>query len=293
MKTNNENWIFVYKTATKKQITQLTKGKTGFQTLLEQLYTHRNSEINQEIAGVIVRTCYSQKIDITAFDSINYPHTLKKIENPPIVLYSRGIPTMDSEPTVAIVGSRKASKFALDYSYNLARRFSENGVTVISGMALGIDRAAHDGALSVDARTITILGESINYKKRKKENKDYIRNILKLGGWVLSEVPAIESYGPRAFNLANRNRITVGLADAVIVIECEDKKHEGKKSGTQHTIDFALAQNKPIYVPDTSIGKFNTAKYLSELSKHSRVEVINTKNGPDVLEQIINKNFLK
>lgn len=166
----------------------------------------------------------------------DYPTKLKETDDPPFALYYEGrLP--DKEPLAAIVGARRCS----EYGYYMAKRIGEalgrNGISVISGMAEGIDSAGHIGAIEGGGTTYAVFGCGTDICYPKKNQNLYEK--IKTEGGILSELrPKTQ---PRPYFFPARNRIISGLADVVIVIEAK------KKSGSLITADYALEQGKEIY----------------------------------------------
>lgn len=174
----------------------------------------------------------------------DYPSRLIELYDRPNVLYYLGkLPDAD-RPAVAIVGSRNCSEYGRSVACELGRIMAQNGVEVVSGMALGIDGEAHKGAVYGGGRTYAVLagGADVCYPK---QNFNIYCDILNNGG-VISEFPAHTPTSPGMFPL--RNRIISGLADAVIVVEA------GEKSGSLITVAQALEQNRQVYAVPGRIG---------------------------------------
>ena len=161
---------------------------------------------------------------------IAYPERLRDLPDPPPVLFKRGAGTPDSGRTIAVVGTRAASSYGLRTAYALGRELARWGWTVVSGMAHGIDAAAHAGALDVGGRTIGVLGTGHD-REYPAENRDLYRR-MRSHGILLSEfepsAPPTRSAFPR------RNRVIAALARGVIVVEA------GGRSGALNTADHAL-----------------------------------------------------
>ena len=184
------------------------------------------------------------------FSDPNYPAALKNIPDPPIHLFYKGTYTDADFNSIAIVGSRSASENGRIFAENTAVALAENGITVVSGMARGIDTCAHRGALKANGRTLAVFGSSIDiiYPPEGREIAQKISN----SGAVISEfLPGTAPIGP---NFPRRNRIISGLSQGIIVIEA------AMKSGALSTANHALEQNREVFaVPGsprsaTSIG---------------------------------------
>ncbi len=198
----------------------------------------------------------TNKIEILTIEDPSYPNLLGEIYDPPIVLYIKGKVNKD-EISVALVGSRRASIYGLNTTESLAFELGLNGITVISGMARGIDSAAHKGALKSGGRTIAVLGSGF-LDIYPIENKKLAEEIS-VNGAVVSEFPM--EYPPFKQNFPRRNRIISGLALGVVVVEA------GKDSGALITADFALEQNRTVFaVPGKvdSVTSYGTHRLLKQ-----------------------------
>lgn len=175
-----------------------------------------------------------------------YPERLKNIYQPPYALYVKG-EMPDSSKTVGIVGARMCSEYGRSIAQMLGKKLAERQVQVISGMALGIDSAAHAGALSTKGRTFAVLGCGCDICYPRNSAHIY-QNIPENAGGIISEyLPGTE---PKPYRFPERNRIISALSDVIIVVEAREK------SGSLITADFALEQGKDIFaVP----GRFDDA----------------------------------
>lgn len=161
-----------------------------------------------------------------------YPGALGDLAGPPAVLFVRGgerLERLVEGPAVAIVGARRASPYGVDVARSLARGMSAAGVTVVSGMALGVDSAAHDGALEAGARTIAVLGggADVPYPATKRA----LHGRLGEEAVVVSELPP--GFRPRRWTFPARNRVIAALATATVVVEA------GPRSGALITARIA------------------------------------------------------
>lgn len=166
-----------------------------------------------------------------------YPALLAAIPDPPPILFIRGRIVAEDRVAVAIVGSRAASQQGLRVTYRLARELAGAGVTVVSGMARGIDSEAHKGALEGGGRTIAVLGCGLNVIY-PPENKDLFLKIVENGA-VVSEYSL--DVGPSAVHFPTRNRIISGLSLGVTVVEA------APKSGSLITARLALEQGREVF----------------------------------------------
>jgi DNA processing protein len=168
-----------------------------------------------------------------------YPPLLKEIYDPPAALFFRGkLPEAD-RPLCAIVGTRKAGGASLDWTYRTGRALGKAGVTVVSGLALGIDAMAHRGNLDGGGKTLAVFGSSVD-EVYPSSNRSLARRVLEEGGAFLSEYPP--GTEPMKWHFPQRNRIISGLCKCTVVVEA------GAKSGALITADFALEQNRDVGV---------------------------------------------
>lgn len=177
-------------------------------------------------------------IKIINISDDNYPAKLKNIYAPPITIFAKGDISLLSSKAIAIVGSREPSKYGIYVAEKFSKELSKEGITIVSGLARGIDTFAHVGALSSFGKTIAVLGSGIDVVY-PKENAKYYREISEKG-LIISEY--IVGTAPESKNFPQRNRIISGLSDGVLVVEAR------KNSGTMITTDFALEQGKELYV---------------------------------------------
>lgn len=183
---------------------------------------------------------YILKNDIKIINILddNYPAKLKNIYAPPITIFAKGDISLLSSKAIAIVGSREPSKYGIYVAEKFSKELSKEGITIVSGLARGIDTFAHVGALSSFGKTIAVLGSGIDVVY-PKENAKYYKEISEKG-LIISEY--IVGTAPESKNFPQRNRIISGLSDGVLVVEAR------KNSGTMITTDFALEQGKELYV---------------------------------------------
>ena len=173
---------------------------------------------------------------ITAEDA-EYPSALREIHDPPIVLYVRGQLTERDRNAVAVVGSRKCSHYATESAKKLSFQMAYAGLTVASGLARGIDTAAHQGALAAKGRTIAVIGSGLGelYPPENAELADRIA----ASGAVISEFPIDTKPDRQTFPI--RNRIVTGLSFGVLVVEA------GANSGALISANMAAEQGRTLY----------------------------------------------
>ena len=194
-------------------------------------------------------------------ESDYYPVKLKDIIDKPYCLYVKcsefNMLEMFNKPTVAIIGSRNCSEYGYKTAYNIAKELSTYGITIVSGMAKGIDGAAQKAVIDFGGNTCGVLGCGVDICY-PRSNIELYMNIMRKGVLVSEYVPGTKPF-PGLF--PERNRIISGLSDIVIVVEA------GEKSGSLITIDMALEQGRDVFaVPGRlndvdSIGCNNLIKY--------------------------------
>jgi DNA processing protein len=171
-----------------------------------------------------------------------YPALLARIADPPRRFWLRGDPGALSAPCVAVVGSRAASSYGLLVAERLAADLARSGVTVVSGLARGVDSAAHRGALTM-GKTVAILGSGVDVIY-PAEHRELAEAIVRTGGAIVSELPP--GSPPRAGHFPRRNRLISGVSLAVVVVEASTR------SGSLQTARFALDQGREVLaVPGT------------------------------------------
>jgi len=170
-------------------------------------------------------------------DDPDYPDSLKNIADPPPYLFYEGALKKSDQLAIAIVGSRQASESGLIFANNLGSALAQKGVTVISGMARGIDTAAHKGALEAGGRTIAVWGSSFDIIY-PPENRNLAEKIIESGCLISEFLPGTIPNGP---NFPRRNRIISGISQGIVIIEAAEK------SGALSTANHALSQNREVF----------------------------------------------
>lgn len=180
-----------------------------------------------------------QNIKTISLDSPDYPLQLKLIKSPPKLLYCIG--RMEAkENCLAIVGSRICSPYGKENALMLAKKAAENNLTIVSGLATGIDYFAHYAAVCSKKRTIAVLGGGLDYQSfYPKQNLSLAKKIIENNGAIISEYPPKTK--PANYTFPQRNRIISGLSLGVLVIEAK------LKSGALLTAKWAQRQNKKIF----------------------------------------------
>lgn len=222
-------------------------------------------DLSLDKAYEIMKRCEECGIEIVTIGDAAYPQRLVNIPSPPVALFVRGrTEVLADDFSVAMVGTRTATqegkRNAFDFGYGLAK----NGVTIVSGGALGIDTYSHKGALRADGKTLCVLGCGLEYRYLP-ENDGMKREILCRGA-VISEYPP--DYPSSRFTFPQRNRIISGLSRGVIVVEA------GGRSGSLITARVALEQNRDIFAIPGDISK-DVAFGTNRLIKDGAVPITN------------------
>lgn len=188
--------------------------------------------------------------DVLILDDGSYPYLLREIADPPITLYVRGDwQACFDAPCVGVIGSRKCSTYGENASAMLARDLAERGLCIVSGLARGIDTAAHRGALKAGGRTIAVLGTGID-SVYPKENARLVNEILEGGGAVVTQFPL--GTPPLKDNFPYRNRIISGLSHGVLIVEASER------SGSLITARLATEQNREVMAVPGNITSRNS-----------------------------------
>ncbi len=188
--------------------------------------------------------------DILLLDDGAYPFLLREIADPPVVLYVRGEwQACFEQPAIAVIGSRRCSTYGENAAEMLARDLAEREICVVSGLARGIDSAAHRGAVNAKGRTIGVLGTGID-RVYPKENAKLAARILDSGGAIVTQFP-LET-PPLGENFPYRNRIISGLSLGVLLVEATDR------SGSLITARLASEQNREVLAVPGNITSRNS-----------------------------------
>jgi DNA processing protein len=182
-------------------------------------------------------------IDLLTWDDTRFPTRLRPLSDAPLVLFVRGVIKRTDDNAVAIVGTREPSLFAVEVAHIIGRELAARGLTIVSGLALGIDTAGHRGAIE-SGRTLAVLGSGLRVI-HPRENIELAEALLGCGA-ILSELHP--NTPPRGQSLMARDRIISGLSRAVIVIEA------GEKSGSLDTAARAIKQGRDVYAMPGSAG---------------------------------------
>ncbi len=183
-------------------------------------------------------------VDALTWHDHRYPERLRQIPDAPPVLYVRGSLPPEEEPAVAVVGTRRPTDYGYRVTADLCAALASQGITVVSGLALGIDSRAHKSTLDAGGRTVAVLGNGLD-TVYPRENLRLAERIVAEGGAVVSEFAL--GVRPEASNFPRRNRIISGMTLGTLITEA------GETSGTRWTVYHALEQNREIFCVPGSI----------------------------------------
>lgn len=228
-----------------------------------------------------------ENIVAVSLDDSRYPALLKQIPDNPYVIYMKGDLTCLDFPLIAIVGSRKLTEYGEKVTRGFARDLANSGVCVVSGLAFGVDAAAHLGAMEAKGRTIAVLGNSLDAASiAPRSNFQLSQDIISNGGLLISEFPVKTSADVWTFPA--RNRIMAGMSLGTLVVEAAEK------SGSLITANLAVDYNREVFaVPGSIFSPQSTGTHLllkagaklvtcaddvlSELRLESTKQIINEK----------------
>ena len=220
----------------------------------------------------IISRCQQQNIITISYFDAHYPPLLREIASPPLILFCYGDTALLQQPQIAIVGSRSSTQSGTQLAYEFAHGLCRSGLVVTSGMARGIDGAAHQGALAAQGKTIAVLGTGVD-KVYPKRHQTLYQEIAEQGLLVSEFLPGTAA---SSHNFPRRNRIISGLSLGVLLVEAEIK------SGSLITARYALEQNKEVFaIPGSIRNRLATGcHYL--LKQGAKL----TENVEDILEEV-------
>ncbi len=245
------------------------KSIRGISTQIAEAIKGAYSDYNvDKEAELITRT--GVKV-ITLFDK-EYPECLKAIYDPPILLYIKGDFRKEDELSVAIVGSRKCTYYGLSMAEKIASELVSHRIVIVSGLARGIDTAAHKGAIKNKGRTIAVLGNGLShvYPAENKELAEHISH----NGILVSEFPMETK--PYKQNFPRRNRIISALSKGVLVVEA------AQRSGALITADFALEQGRDVFAVPGMADRFSSNGTNALIKQGAKL----VESADDILEEL-------
>lgn len=188
--------------------------------------------------------------DVLILDDGSYPFLLREIADPPITLYVKGNwQACFDAPCIGVVGSRRCSTYGENASLMLSRDLADKGICIVSGLARGIDTAAHKGALEAKGKTVAVMGTGIS-QVYPRENAKLVERILDSGGAIVSQFP-LET-PPIPENFPYRNRVISGLSLGVLLVEASER------SGSLITARLAMEQNREVFAVPGNISSKNS-----------------------------------
>jgi DNA processing protein len=212
-----------------------------------------------------------RQIQIVTMSDSAYPALLRHIDDPPPFLYVLG--TLNPEANcISVVGSRNATTYGRSTARRLSADLTTQGFTVVSGMALGIDTAAHEGALQAGGKTIAVLGSGFEYIYPAANRK--LSKLIAENGAVITEFPMQTE--PEAYNFPIRNRIISGMSLGTVVVEAS------RKSGSLITARLAAEQNREVFAVPGSIQSFKSIGTHTLIKQGAKL----VENIQDIIEEI-------
>jgi len=221
----------------------LTDAGIGALAVRSILDWRRLADVDNEL-----RLIEKHSVAITTILDADYPANLARMAAPPPLLYYRGTLSPMDEAAVAVIGSRKISRYGRDVTHQIVTDLARAGVTIVSGLALGVDAAAHQFALDAEGRTLAVLGTGLAsiYPAQHKTLADHVAG----SGAVLTEVSMTS--GPNEGCFPQRNSIIAALSLGVLVVEA------AQRSGTSITVGYALEENRSVYAVPGDITRVNS-----------------------------------
>ncbi len=202
-----------------------------------------------ELASDEIAKAAAAGVQCVTLDDPAYPARLRQIYDPPLVLYVRGNVSALSQPGIAVIGTRHPTPYGIGMSERLACDLSARGFVIFSGLARGVDTAAHRGAVSGKGKTVAVFGTGVDVVY-PKENSRLADQILSLGGALISEFPLATFAAPQNFPI--RNRIISGISFGVLVVEAAEY------SGTRITARCALEQSRDVFAVPGNVTNKNS-----------------------------------
>lgn len=205
-------------------------------SIIEKIITQKH-KINPDS---LIDNVHKENIKILCITDPKYPKLLKEIYDPPVVIYYKGeIDSIDLNRTIAMVGTRVPSDYGREMSYKISKELSQYAVTIVSGLAEGIDTCAHTACIESNGKTIAVLGSGLNFIY-PKSNKNLAKQIVENNnGIILSEYPP--NTKPDSWRFPYRNRVISGLSKATIIVEAK------VKGGGLITARNALEHNREVF----------------------------------------------
>lgn len=242
-------------------------------SVCQNIIDHRdNIQVDRELDLINQHNC-----KLITIDDENYPASLKAIYDPPPILYVKGNLLPADSHAISVVGTRNATTYGIKVAEQLSSQLASRGITIVSGMAHGIDTFAHNGALNAKGRTIAVMGCGLDIIY-PAENSSLFEKIVSSGA-VISELPM--GTKPHRGMFPRRNRIISGMSLGTLVVEAS------KQSGAIITVDCALEQGREVFAVPGQIFS-DTSKGTNELIKQGAKLVDSVE---DILNELPSYNF--
>ncbi|MFN3821199.1 MAG: DNA-processing protein DprA, partial [bacterium] len=230
-------------------------------------------DVKREEAQKILNRCYSQGITVRTYWDEEYFTRLRYIPDPPALLYSIGVWSPLYDYGIAIVGTRAPSEYGSKTAFKLATDLASRGITVVSGMAIGIDGIAHQGALSVGGRTIAVLGSGVDVVYPVYHQKLY--NQICQQGIVVSEHPP--GTAPESHHFPQRNRLISGISIGIVIVEA------GVKSGALITARHSIDQGRELFAVPGPVASHRSMG-VNRLIKDGTARLV--ESGEDIIDHL-------
>ncbi|OGY41826.1 MAG: DNA protecting protein DprA [Candidatus Buchananbacteria bacterium RBG_13_36_9] len=262
--------------------------QSGLEDNIAQEFIIIRREINpdQELEKV-----QEENIEIITIKDQNYSKLLKEIFNPPALLYAKGnLENLNTQFNIAVVGTRKISNYGKQITPEIVKPLAQNGFTITSGLALGVDALAHQAAVEVKGKTIAVLGSGLDQQSIYPSSNRYLaKNILDNGGTIISEFPI--GMLPLKHNFPTRNRIIAGLSLGTVVIEAAET------SGALITAFLALEQNREVFAVPGSLFNKNSLGTHKLIQKGAKLitgyqDILDELNLKEVKNFVANQQVL-
>lgn len=230
-------------------------------------------EVKNPLTPAASRRVASLRESVVTLADGAYPPLLREIADPPLVLHVRGDVSSLSAPMIAVVGSRRASPYAVNAAQRLTRELTAEGLVVVSGLARGVDAAAHEACLAAGGTTVAVLGSGIDEVYPRSHTR--LARRIEGSGALVSEFPP--ETPPRAENFPMRNRVISGLSVGVLVVEASGR------SGSLITARMAAEQGRDVFAVPGSI--FSAGSEGTHRLIQSGAKLVH--RGSDVLEELL------
>jgi DNA processing protein len=255
--------------------------KAGLEENIANEFISQRNNISTE---QLLEKLNAENISVVTLDDELYPKLLKEIYDPPVLLYYKGRLSADDEFNIAVVGSRKYSNYGKQIVDDLVFGLAKSEITIVSGLALGIDSMAHQATIDAKGRTIAVLGTGLDRQSIYPSSNRYLHDkIINTGGLVISEFPL--GTPPLKHHFPQRNRIISGLSLGVLIIEA------GEKSGSLITAHFALEQNREVFaVPGNIFSPVSVG--TNNLIKQGAKTVTNASDILEALDLVNITNYI-